>query len=34
MPQYKEVRTAVTNYLQHGYFTSPDARQPLVAAAR
>jgi hypothetical protein len=34
MPQYKEVREAVTNFLQNGYFVSPDAKQPLVAAAR
>jgi len=34
MPQYKEVRTAVLNFLQNGYFVSPEARQPLVAAAR
>jgi hypothetical protein len=34
MPQYKEVRQATLNFLEHGYFVSPEARQPLVAAAR
>ena len=34
MPNYKEVRDAVTSFLKNGYFVSPEARQPLVAAAR
>jgi hypothetical protein len=35
MPKYKEVREAALNYLLHGYFVSPEARQPIaVAAAR
>lgn len=33
MPQYKEVRAAALNFLQHGYFVSEAARQPIVAAA-
>jgi pimeloyl-ACP methyl ester carboxylesterase len=32
MPNYKEVRQATLNFLLHGYFVSPEARQPLVAA--
>ncbi len=34
MPNYKEARIATLNFLRHGYFVSPEARQPLVAAAR
>jgi hypothetical protein len=35
MPKYKEVREAALNYLLHGYFVSPEARQPIaVAVAR
>jgi pimeloyl-ACP methyl ester carboxylesterase len=33
MPKYKEVRAAALNYLQHGYFVSPEARQPIAAVA-
>jgi len=33
MPKYKEVRAATLNFLLHGYFVSPEARQPIVAAA-
>ncbi|HEX6962526.1 MAG TPA: hypothetical protein VF175_11710 [Lacipirellula sp.] len=34
MAKYKEVRAAAMNFLLHGYFTSPEARQPIVAAQR
>ena len=30
---YEEVRAATLNFLQNGYFTSADARRPIVAAA-
>jgi hypothetical protein len=33
MAKYKEVRHATMNFLLHGYFISPEARQPIVAAA-
>jgi hypothetical protein len=33
MPKYKEVREATLRYLVNGYFISPEARQPLAAAA-
>jgi pimeloyl-ACP methyl ester carboxylesterase len=33
MPQYKEVRAATLSYLLNGYFTSPQAKQPIVTAA-
>ncbi len=33
MPNYEEVRAATLNFLKHGYFTSADARRPIVAAA-
>jgi pimeloyl-ACP methyl ester carboxylesterase len=32
MAKYKEVRAASLNFLLHGYFVSPEARQPIVAA--
>ncbi|WP_428305288.1 esterase/lipase family protein [Lacipirellula sp.] len=32
MPQYKEVRAAALNFLLHGYFVSPQAMHPIVAA--
>jgi pimeloyl-ACP methyl ester carboxylesterase len=32
MAKYKEVRAAALNFLLHGYFVSPEARQPIVAA--
>jgi pimeloyl-ACP methyl ester carboxylesterase len=34
MSKYKEVRAATLNFLLYGYFVSPEARQPIVAAAR
>ncbi len=33
MPQYKEVRAATLNFLLHGYFVSPQAKQPIVTVA-
>ena len=33
MAKYKEVREATMNFLLHGYFVSPEARQPILAAA-
>jgi len=33
MPNYKECRIATLNFLRHGYFVSPEARQPVAAAA-
>lgn len=33
MPKFKEVREATLRYLQHGYFISPESRQPIVATA-
>jgi pimeloyl-ACP methyl ester carboxylesterase len=33
MARYKEVRAATLNFLLHGYFTSADGRQPIVAAS-
>jgi predicted alpha/beta hydrolase family esterase len=33
MPQYKEVRAATLNFLLHGYFVSPQAKQPIAAVA-
>lgn len=32
MPDYKEVRIAALQFLQHGYFVSADARRPILAA--
>ncbi len=34
MPNYKETRIATVNFLKHGYFVSPETKQPLVAATR
>jgi pimeloyl-ACP methyl ester carboxylesterase len=32
MSKYKEVRVATLNFLLHGYFVSPEARKPIIAA--
>ena len=34
MPNFKEVRAATLNFLQHGYFVAADARRPIIAAAQ
>jgi hypothetical protein len=33
MAKYKEVREAALSFLLHGYFVSPEARQPIAAVA-